>query len=237
MIKALILEDEEYNREFIHQNLRLITAISNIFATSSGEEAYAWAAENQPDIALLDIELDGQKHNGLDVARRISQLNNEMYIVFVTGYSKYAVESFDVHPYGYVLKPIKITLFRDLIEEIVSRLEQTRQRSSRMLTVRVKNEIIHINLCDITYIEAGNHKSIIHTRDATVEARKTLDEIEVLLGEDFLRVHRSFIVNLTKIKRITETHDRSYQIEFQDDPNIALMSRYYYPKYKELFQG
>lgn len=237
MIKALILEDEDYNREFIHQNLRLITAISNICATSSGKEAYTWAKENQPDIALLDIELDGQKHNGLDVARRISQLNNEMYIVFVTGYSKYAVESFDVHPYGYVLKPIRITLFRDLIEEIVSRLEQTRQRSSGMLTVRVKNEIIHINNSDIIFIEAENHKSLIQTGDATVETRKTLDEIEALLGEDFLRVHRSFIVNLTKIKRITETHDRSYQIEFQDHPNIALMSRYYYPKYKELFQG
>lgn len=237
MIKALILEDEEYNREFIHQNLRLITAITDIFATSSGEEAYAWAKENQPDIALLDIELDGQKHNGLDVARRISQLNNEMYIVFVTGYSKYAVESFDVHPYGYVLKPIRITPFRDLIEEIVSRLEQTRQRATGMLTVRVKNEIIHINHSDIIFIEAENHKSIIHTRDATMEARKTLDEIEAMLGMDFLRVHRSFIVNLTKIKKIKEARDRSYEIEFWDDPKTALMSRYYYPKYKDFFQG
>ena len=112
MINALILEDEEYNRDFIGQILSVIPEITNIFTTSSGEEAYAWAKENQPQIALLDIELAGQTANGLDVARRIDQLNNDMYIVFVTGYSKYAVESFDVHPYGYVLKPIRIAQYK-----------------------------------------------------------------------------------------------------------------------------
>ncbi len=236
MIKALILEDEEYNREFIYQNLSLITAITNIFATSSGEEAYAWAKENHPDIALLDIELVGQKYNGLDVARRISRLNNDMYIVFVTGYSKYAVESFEVHPYGYVLKPIKISHLRDLLEEIIARIKQVRLTKSNVLTVKVKNEILHLNYEDIIFMEVDNHKSHIHSLGEVWEVKKSLDEIESIIGDEFLRVHRSFIVNLAKVKKVRETYDRSYEIEFWDYPKTALMSRYYLPKYKERFK-
>ncbi|NLN86264.1 MAG: response regulator transcription factor [Syntrophomonadaceae bacterium] len=236
MINALILEDEEYNRDFIRQILSVIPEITNIFTTSSGEEAYAWAKENQPQIALLDIELAGQTANGLDVARGIDQLNNDMYIVFVTGYSKYAVESFDVHPYGYVLKPIRISQFKELIEEIVCRLEQVKQKPSGVLTIRVKNEMIHINHSDIIFIEAGNHKTIIHSLEAIWEVRKGLDEVKNILGADFVRVHRSFVVNMTKIKKTRETYDRSYEIEFWDYPETALMSRYYYPKYKDFFR-
>lgn len=237
MIKVLLLEDEEYNREFIKQILNGIPGITHIFATSSGKEAVSWAKENQPHIALLDIELSSQEINGLDVARAINQLMRDTYIVFVTGYAQYAVESFDVHPYGYILKPIKIIKFQQLVEEIISRLEQQDKMKADVLTVRVKDEIVHINSRDIIFIEVDNHKSIIHSLRTTWEIRKGLDEIERILGEDFLRVHRSFIVNVTKISKTRETNDRSYEIEFWDYHKTALMSRYYYPRYKERFQS
>jgi len=233
MTKVLILEDEEYNREFIKQILSEIPGVTQTFATSSAREAVAWAKENQPHIALLDIELSNQQDNGLEVARLIRQATEDTYIIFVTGYAHYAVDSFDVHPYGYVLKPIKIVKFQDLVEEIISRLEQSDKMISDVFTVRVKDDIIHINSRDIIFIEVDNHKSIIHSLRTTWEIRKGLDEIAGMLGIDFLRVHRSFIVNLTKIKKIRETYDRSYEIEFWDYPKIALMSRYYFPKYKE----
>ncbi|MEQ8201012.1 MAG: LytTR family DNA-binding domain-containing protein [Syntrophomonadaceae bacterium] len=236
MTKALILEDEEYNREFIKQILSDIPGIMEIFATPIGQEAINWAKENHPQIALLDIELTNQKANGLDVAREISRLKDDIYIVFVTGYSKYAVESFEVHPYGYVLKPIRIAQLKDLLEEIVDRIQQQKQTQLNVLTVKVKNEVLHLNYDDIIFMEVDNHKLLIHSLGEVWEVRKSLDEIEDMLGEEFIRVHRSFIVNLTKVKKVRETYDRSYEIEFQDYPKIALMSRYYYPKYKEFFQ-
>lgn len=236
MAKVLLLEDEEYNREFLKQILHEITGISLIFDTSNSEEAVAWAKENHPHVALLDIEISGQKLNGLNVAQRIRQSNQDAYIVFVTGYSQYAVESFDVHPYGYVLKPIKISKLQDLMAEIIQRLKLQGKSISDVLTARSKDEIVHINHKDIIFIEVENHRSIIHTQKANLEIRKSLDEVEALLGSDFLRVHRSFIVNLTRIKKIREIYDRSYEIEFWDYSKIALMSRYHYPKYKKHFQ-
>jgi len=234
--RALILEDEEYNREFIKQILSEIPSVTEIFATAEGLEAAGWAEANRPHIALLDIELPGQKINGLDVARRISQLGGDTYIVFVTGYAKYALDSFDVHPYGFVPKPIKISKLRDLLEEIISRLERAEKVGSDVLTIKVNNEVTHLNLSDIVFIEVENHISLIHSLETTCEVRKSLKELEGMLGADFLRVHRSYIVNLTKIKKISETRDRSYEIEFSDYPKTALMSRYYYPKYGELYQ-
>lgn len=235
MPKALILEDEEYNREFIKQILSEIPGITQIFATSIGLEAIEWARANRPHIALLDIELCNQKANGLDVAREISRLKGNIYIVFVTGYSKYAVQSFEVHPYGYVLKPIKIAHLKDLLEEIIARIEQVKHTKPNVLTVKVKNEILHINYDDIIFVEVDNHRSLIHSLGEVWEVRKSLDEIESILGEEFLRVHRSFIVNLTKVTKVRETYDRSYEIEFWDYPKTALMSRYYFPKYRERF--
>jgi len=235
MVKVLILEDEEYNREFIKQILREVKGISEIFDTSNGSEAVTWATENHPHIALLDIELSSQTVNGLDVARTIRESIEDIYIIFVTGYSGYAVESYDVHPYGYILKPIKVVKLQELIEEIIQRLERNDQLMSNVLTVRMKDEIIHINKQDILFIEIVDHKSIIHTQETAWEMRKGLAEFEAVLGSDFLRVHRSFIVNMTKIKKTRETYDRAYEIEFWNYPQRALMSRNYYPKYRERF--
>lgn len=105
-----------------------------------------------------------------------------------------------------------------------------------MLTIKVNNEVTHLDLRDIIFIEVDNHISLIHLSETTWEVRKSLKEFEGMLGADFLRVHRSYIVNLTKIKKISETRDRSYEIEFSDYPKTALMSRYYYPKYREIYQ-
>lgn len=236
MTKVLILEDEEYNRAFIKQLLHEIPGITETYAASNAKEAVTWAKENRPQIALLDIELSNQMDNGLEAARLIREIIKDIYIVFVTGYSRYAVDSFDVHPYGYILKPIKIVRFQELIADIVSRLKQPDNIIADVITVRVKDEIIHINSRDIIFIEVENHKSIIHSLKTTWEIRRGLDELAGMLGTDFLRVHRSFIVNLTKIKKTKETYDRSYEIEFWDYPKRALMSRYYYGKYKERFQ-
>jgi Response regulator of the LytR/AlgR family len=236
MIKVLILEDEEYNREFIKQILEGIPEITDFFDTSSGEAAVNWAQKNRPQIVFLDIELCNQEVNGLEVARMIRQFDNNVYIVFITGFSRYAVDAYDVHPYGYILKPIKISKLMDLVAEIVHNIKCPEQQKPGIFTIKLKNEIVHLNYSDIFFIEVQNHKSIIHTKDTFWELRRSLDELELILGADFLRVHRSFMVNLTKVKRTKETYDRSYEIEFWGCPKKALMSRYYYPKYKEHFK-
>lgn len=234
MIRVLILEDEDYNREFLRKLLETIPEVSEILDTADGEEAIQLARDQHPDLMLLDVELGSSKLNGLEAARSIYSFNKESYMVFVSGYSKYALDSFDVHPYGYIMKPIHIKRFQALIQEIAVLIEKDKNISLDSIALKSNNEIIHINKDEIVFIEVQHKISLIHTNNQLFELRRSLDEIEKHLDNRFLRVHRSYIVNLNKIKRIVEMHDRTYQIEFFDYPEPAYMSRQSYPIYKKL---
>jgi two-component system LytT family response regulator len=231
-LKVLLLEDEEYNRDFIRQLLKEIPVVREIMETASGEEAIALAQENRPELILLDIELDKSDLNGLQVARNIYSFNKEAYMVFITAYSKYAIDSFEVHPYSYILKPIKVARFRELIEEIAEKTKQNDRLDYDILVVKHKNEIYHIKPGDIIFIEIQNNLSFIHTKEGIFESYLSLAEFEMMLDRNFLRVHKSFIVNLKQIKQTRGIFDRSYEIEFYGYDQKALMSRYKYPEYK-----
>ena len=238
MISVLLLEDEYYNREFIRKLLGQIPEISDIFDTTNGEEAILIAQKYKPDIILLDIELENNTINGIEVAKRIYKKHKESYMVFVTGYSGYAVESFAVHPFGYILKPINIPEFTNLIKEIVSEITTRKSQYSNILICQDKNQEVHIKKNDIVFIEVMNHISYIHIgNNRIIEINWPLDKIQDHLSSQFLRVHRSYIVNLDKIDSISEVLDRSYQIKFVDCSETALMSRYFYPQYKKLIES
>ncbi len=236
MLKILLLEDEEYIRAFLCKVLNEIPGITEVFAASNGEDAISWARDNQPQILLLDIELGEGSANGLDVAKEIITFNKDACIVFITGYPQYAIESFEVHPYSYVLKPINISRFKALIAEIIDKIEDRSKLDSDILAIKTRDESLHINKDDIYFIEAHRHKTFIHTQSGLVEARRSLDELETILGKNFLRLHRSYIVNLKKIMKIREIADRSYEIEFWNFPETAYMSRNYYQQYKNSFE-
>lgn len=234
-LRALIVEDEEYNREFLKKLLTDFPEFTHILETSDGEEAIALARKHNPDLILLDIQLHSQEMDGLNVAKSIYQFNKEAHMVFVTGYSRYAVDSFEVHPYGYILKPVSVDKFKELIKESVNRIKHQKLLTQDSIIIKARNGALHINKNDIIFIEIKKGICFIHTQNRIFKIRKTLDEIYDLLGTGFLRVHRSYIVNLKKISKTREIYDRSYQVEFWNYPETALMSRYYYPKYKDIF--
>lgn len=236
MFDVLILEDEEYTREFFKKMIVGIPQVAKVIDTGNGISAVQLVKKYHPDLILLDIELCGQDLNGLEVAKQIYAFDQEAYMVFVTGYSQYAVDSFSVHPYSYVLKPIIVNDFIELIKEIAEKIECRQQQSEDILVIKFGHDITHIIKNQILFIEKLNGHSLIHTYDGQFKTLKTLDELAQQLDSQFVRVHRSFIVNLQHIKRVTEVYDRSYEIEFNAYPEKAQMSRYQYQKYKKLFQ-
>ncbi|MDD2620537.1 MAG: LytTR family DNA-binding domain-containing protein [Syntrophomonadaceae bacterium] len=233
MLKVLVLEDEEYNRQFIRQLLDEIPVVTEVWTTASGEAALNMVKEHKPNLVLLDIELSGDELNGLQVARNIYRFNKDISLVFITGYTKYAIDSFEVHPYNYILKPIIVSKFRNMVEELAERLKPENKKVNDILIVKNKNEIYHLHKERIIFIEIHNNVSLIHSADGIFDSHWTLAEFEEILDSRFLRVHKSFIVNLGKIKKIRGIFDRSYEIEFYDYEPRALMSRYKYPEYKK----
>jgi len=239
MASILLLEDEPYTRRFLKKLVSENPFVDQVVDTSSGNEAISLAREHKPNIALLDIELAPEEElNGIQVANNIYDFGPETFFVFTTGYSQYAVESFAVHPYDYILKPVK----KDKVNEIISSLaDKVKKRngarsSPDKIMIKVKNEISMIAPGDILFIEKQDKFNLVHTVNNIYKTNhQTLGELEDKLGCIFLRVHKSFIANLDRISKIREVSNRSYEIYFNGYDKTALMSRYKFEEHKQRF--
>lgn len=236
MLRILLLEDENYTRKFIKKLITESSIDFEIFDIAKGEEAVAIAKEHRPHIALLDIELgENEGLNGLEVAKLIRNISPETKFVFITGYSKYALDSFSVHPYDYILKPIDIekviNTLNTLGKMIIS--EGGNLAYPDKIIIRNKNETLFIPLEEIIFIETQYRGTIIHCENEIYSSSQILVNMEKQLNEHFIKTHKSFIVNKNKIRRIKQIADRSYEIELVGTDKTALMSRYKFEELKD----
>lgn len=228
-MKVLLLEDEVNTREFFIKLLKEMPEVIEVIPTGNGKEAINLALEKKPHLILIDIELDGQEINGLQVARSILENNQDVYIVFITGYTKYALESFSVHPYDYILKPVNKNRLQKLIKEISAKIEKS---YSRPLVITYANQIYQINPNEIIFIEKQNNISFIHTERGIFKSYFTLQEFQDLLGPTMLRAHKSFLINTVYIDSIKINPNRTYQVIFKNYKKTAMMSRQGYKEYR-----
>lgn len=238
MVDVLVLEDEQYTRKFIKKLVSQNPLIRKVFDTSRGSEAVDLAQKFKPDIFLVDIELDADEElNGIEVAKIIFNLNPETFFVFITGYSKYAIESFAVHPYDYILKPFNKDKILNVISSLAGKVCRSKKKfnSFKKLKIKSGNEVIFIKSNDIIFIEKHKKIAYIHTKKGIFKIAKPLKEFEQLLGPNFKRVHKSYIANLAKISRVKEVSRRSYEILFEGYDKTALMSRYKYEDHRKIF--
>jgi DNA-binding LytR/AlgR family response regulator len=238
MVNILLLEDEHYTRRFLKKLVSDNPFVDRVIDTPSGKEAISLARKHKPDIALLDIELAPEEElNGIQVAKKVYDFNPETYFVFITGYSQYAIESFAVHPYDYILKPVKKDKVKEAINNLAGKVKKGDGARSGLqkIMLKVRNEIFRIALDDIIFIEKQGKCSLVHAESGIYKTSQTMDKFEKRLNGNFIRVHRSFIANIDKVSRITEVSNRSYEINFDGYDKVALMSRYKFEEHKHRF--
>lgn len=115
-MRILICDDEIYVREETVETVKLAYPEADCFDTGDAEEALAYVKESYPDIALLDIEMPGM--DGLTMAKQIKQISPDTNIIFVTAYSKYAVDAFSLYVSGYLLKPLTVEAVRQAFQNL-----------------------------------------------------------------------------------------------------------------------
>ena len=235
MCKVLILEDEYYTRRYLEKIVSEIPLVNETIAAASGSEAISLAQQHRPDIIILDIELQQDELNGIEIAKIISQLKSDVHFIFVTGYSKYAIDSFCVNPHDYVLKPIKKEKIIETLYALIGKIKTNSEGIYKptKIIVKEKAETFFISLDNVIFLERLENKTKIHTDQRIFEISSKLNEILYGLTPNFLRVHQSFIVNEDKISKITELKNRTYEVEFQGYKEKAIISRYKYQEFKE----
>lgn len=163
-------------------------------------EAFLFGYEENKkyDVILLDIEMN--KMNGVELAKRIRAFDKTVQIIFVTGYSEYISEGYDVAALHYLMKPV----IKEKLFEVLDRAKEKLSENERYLCLKIDSEMILVPLHEIRYIEVERNYVTVHADD-NYTVRQTLSEMEQELDDRFFRASRSFIINLHKIRKATKS--------------------------------
>lgn len=159
---------------------------------------FQYADNKDYDILLLDIEMSTM--DGVTMAKQVRRQNETVQIVFITGYSDYISEGYEVAALHYLLKPIN----PDKFFQVLSRATDKLRKNERTVLIEQSGETVRIPLYEISHITADRNYITVHAKqDYTI--KKTLADFEKLLDERFFRVGRSAVINLSYVVRITKT--------------------------------
>jgi len=203
-LKIAICDDEQKQIEYMKSTVAMWAERNRHLveiSTFSSAEAFLFEySENKSyDILLLDVEMG--KMNGVELAREIRRENHSIQLIFVTGYYEYFSDGFDVSALHYLIKPATNDKLYPVLDRAVASL-QYRERSVLVDTGDCK---LKIPLADITYIESERVYLIIHTSSGEYRTRLSLTKFSESLDDTFYKVHRSYIVSLKYIRKITRT--------------------------------
>ena len=238
MIRAIIADDEPLIREFLRANLAKERDVRIVAECGDGDEAIEAIRLHPADVVFLDVQMPGC--DGFSVIGAVGA-DRMPLVVFVTAFDEYAIQAFEVHAFDYLLKPFDadriaaaIARVRDRLDErtrgqLAHRLEQllasgpTRGLSyPQRIPVRNGPHIDMITVADIDWIEAESNYVTVHAGKRSHVMRETLSAIERRLDPTrFVRVHRSFLVNVSRIARLNPLFHGEYQLVLADGTRIA----------------
>lgn len=214
---VLVVEDESIVSKDIQHSLKKL-GYNVVGAASTGERAFELAASEKPDIILMDIMLKGEM-NGIETASRVKE-ELQIPVIYLTAYAdESTLEKAKVtEPYGYIIKPFKEVDLHTSIEMALYKFSKEKEvikardlfysiienkDSKDFIFVKSKSRLVKIKTIDIYFVEALKDYVVINTLDSRYTIHSTMKEIVAKLEQDnFIRVHRSFIVRLDKIASI-----------------------------------
>ena len=213
--KIAICDDLESARDYLKDLLNKWASdyshLLNIDTFSSAESfLFHYEEAKDYDILLLDIEMGLM--DGVSMAKKIRQDNDAVQIIFITGYSDYIAEGYEVNALHYLMKPVKEEKLFSVLERAIEKIS----KNDVVLNMETANGMVRVPIYQIRFAEVFGNYVTIHANDEVV-VKMTLNEIEKLLDERFYRVRRSVIVNLNEVSRVTKT-----EIKLLDGTSIHL---------------
>lgn len=238
MKKVLIADDEEAGRVLIKEYLKGFPDLVLLAEVNNGVDAITEINRFKPDLVFLDIQMPGK--TGFEVLGHLEEIPQ---IIFSTAYDQYAIQAFEVHAVDYLLKPYTGERFRKAIERLetgakdVGALAQSvimeREDYPERVLVQQSKKLITIAVTEIIWIEAYGDYSKLHTSEATFVSNYGISGLEEKLNpKAFLRVHRSSIINLEKVKELHK-YGKSYDVTMENG-DVVRVSRGYMEAIKKI---
>ena len=185
---------------------------------------FRYAEDKDWDVLLLDIEMGAM--DGVTMAKRVRQDNEVVQIVFITGYSDYIAEGYEVAARHYLMKPVN----KDKLFTVLDRALEKRKQEERCLNLEAFGEMVRIPFYEIRYLDVRQNYVTVHAK-ADYTVKRTLGDFEKELDTRFCRVGRSMILNLKYIQRVTKT-----EVRLSEGTVLPLPSGAYEPLNRAIIQ-
>ena len=203
-MRIAICDDEKRICAIFVEKVGKICPDAEIITYSSGKELLD--ADELPDILLLDIRMP--QINGMDVAKTLRDRDWRKILIFITGEEDQVFNSFDLHAFHFLVKPVSDKKLKEVLDDARKELEQYGNiagNHDKYIDIQSGTSHIRINLSRLLYAEVYDRKTILHMKDENIEYYGQLSALEGLVGKDFYRIHRSYLVNMKYVERYDRT--------------------------------
>jgi two-component system, LytTR family, response regulator len=241
-IKVLIADDEVLARKFIHRMLKPDPEVEIVAECNNGAEAVAMIRKEKPDLVFLDVQMP--EMNGFAVLDAV-KLDHLPEIIFTTAYEAYAIRAFELHALDYLLKPFDQVRFKAALRYAKERLHSEQDEAKRLqigtllesmqaqqqyfdrIIIRADGRITFLHVREIDWLEADDKYVHLHTGKGTRMVRQTLTALEGQLDpKKFLRVHRSAMVNIERIKELQPLFNGEHSLVLENGTRLTLSRKY-----------
>jgi two-component system LytT family response regulator len=241
-IRTLIVDDELLARERLRQLLQGEPEIELVGECADGEAAVAAIHKESPDLIFLDVQMP--ELDGFGVLDALT-VQPPPIVVFVTAHDKFALRAFEVHAVDYLLKPFDRERFQKALNRALDRLKHRESsaqnqgqaavlaelkppsRPLERLAVKTGGRVIFVKVEEIDYIEAAHNYVELHVQKQSHLLRETLNAIEARLpAEKFVRISRSVIVNIERVKELQPLFYGEYAVTLHNGTRLTLSRRY-----------
>ena len=248
-MRTLIVDDEPLARERLRRLLEREPDIDLVGECSDGREAVAAIREKAPDLVFLDVQMP--ELNGFEVLEQLRRSPLPM-VIFVTAYDQFALKAFEVHAVDYLLKPFDRERFQLALRRALDHVKRNQtgalnERLSALLSdlklppkypdrlaIKSGGRVVFVQVDDIDWVEAADNYVELHVGAESHLHRETMADLEKMLPpEKFLRIARSTIVNVTRIKEMQPLFHGEYSVTLRDGTRLTL-SRSYREKLNQL---
>lgn len=226
MIKTILIDDESLARDIIKFYLQSFPEITIVAECADGFEGLKAISHFKPDFIFLDIQMP--KISGFEMLELVDE---QPGVIFTTAFDEYAIKAFEVNAVDYLLKPIEKERFDQAIKRLLARLHTEHDHTKELLNtaslsptqnnrvvVKKDGAIKILNVTDIHYFEADDDQVKLSTTEGVFYKNKTMSFFEKTLdSSQFIRIHRSYIINLSQVTKIELKEKESYVVLLKSD--------------------
>ena len=243
LISVMIADDDPGMRLILRKKIQATDGFYVAGEALSGEEAMTLYDKLNPQVVFLDVDMPGK--TGVECARLIQDKNPACILIFATGHEEYMGEAFEVYAFDYLVKPFKLDRLEQTLARIDDRLHRRQEplpaaprpaeprNVAGRLMLRHKDGVTFVDMNDILLVQREDRATVIYTENnGRYVLSETLSETEERLDpEIFFRCHKSYIINLRRIKNITPYGRWTYVVQLDGTDHDALIT---HEKYEEL---